>query len=552
MSVLPGPALAAAIDKTHPVRLESPRGFDAIVVGAGASGGLAALQLTAWGLEVLVLDAGMPRNLLTSPLAAATAALGRGLADPRRRAVLPQGLGELGWRALARLGRLRQPVQSRCPAWPSAPDAFVSDRRRPYGVAPGEAFDWFRVERLGGRMALAGHGRQHRRMEAGDLQPTDGLGPAWPLDAEELAPWYDYVEELLGVVGGLGSDLPLERLIQADAAERQALAALRRRWPALAPTIGRFAPAMDMLEIAAASGRLFCRQGAVVAEVEVDAGGVTRGVAFVDWRTRRRRTARAPLVFLCASALESTRILMASRPPAGPLGQRSGALGRYLMDHVLVSGEGTGGGLPDEAADAGLGRCLHLPRLDLREGAAGTVEGARGFGAELRRRPTGRGRSWFSCQSYAEMLPRRENRAVLDRERRDAFGLPTLAISCRHSPAELAQADDQARAVRELGELFGVKFSRLLTRPAPPGSAGRECGGARMGEDPRRSVLDPDNQCWDARGLYVTDGACFPSQGPHGPALTIMALTARACAQATSGGLGHLMRKAAGTAASLA
>jgi choline dehydrogenase-like flavoprotein len=150
------------------------------------------------------------------------------------------------------------------------------------------------------------------------------------------------------------------------------------------------------------------------------------------------------------------------------------------------------------------------------------------------------------------MLPSPENRVTLDRERRDAFGLPTLRIRCQHSPAELARGEDQGRVLRELGEVFGVKFTRLLAGPATPGTAIHECGTARMGEDPANSVLDPFNQCWDAKGLYVTDGASFPSQGAQNPTLTILALTARACAHATGAadlGRSSLGRRGAGLGA---
>jgi choline dehydrogenase-like flavoprotein len=549
MSVPPGPALSAAIARTDLARLESRRGFDAIVVGGGASGGMAALQLTAAGLEVLVLDAGWRTGFLQSPLRNTTAALVRAAANPRLQTVLPPALVNQGTRALKLLGRIHQPVQTRCFAWPLAPEAFVSDRERPYRSEPGGAFHWFRAERLGGKMTIPGHGRQYYRMGRRDLHPTDGHSPAWPLADDELTPWYEYVEDLLGVTGGSGSDLPPERHIRPDAAERQAMETIRRRWPAVRPMIGRSAPPLNALEIAAASERLYCRPGAMAAEVEVDAGGAAWGLSFIDRQTRTRRTARAPLVFLCASALESTRILMASQPPAGPIGERSGALGRYLMDHVILSGEGVGGALPDEPVEQTAGRCVYLPRLHLREGRAGERE-SRGHGAQMYRWSLGRGRSYFNCVSFAEMLPRPENRVRLDRSRLDAFGLPTLRIQCRHSDAERRGGADQARAVRELGELFGVKFTRLLSAPAVPGSAIHECGTARMGVDAKHSVLDPDNQCWDAKGLYVTDGASFPSQGAQNPTLTILALTARACAHATGGGLAQLKRSDADASAS--
>jgi choline dehydrogenase-like flavoprotein len=532
-SVSHGPALSAAIARTDLERVESRKGFDAIVVGGGASGGMAALQLTAAGLDVLVLDAGWRASFLEAPLRKATAALVRQVADPRLQTVLPPKLTDLGARALKLLGRIDQPVQTRCFAWPMAPDAFVSDRERPYRAEPGAEFHWFRAEQLGGKMIVPGHGRQYYRMERRDLLPSDGLSPRWPLQPDELTPWYEYVEDLLGVTGGAGSAVPPERQARPNAAEREAIALIRQRWPSLRPTIGRAAPPLHSLSVAAATGRLYCRQGAVVAEVLVDAGGAVSGVGFVDRQSRSLRTARAPLVFLCASTLESTRILMTSQGPGGPIGARSGALGRYLMDHVILSGEGVAGALPDEPIENLPGRCVYLPRVDLRDGGRGTARQGRGHGAQLYRWSIGKGRSYFNCVSFAEMLPSADNGVSLDRVRRDAFGLPTLKIRCRHSDAELRLGQDQARVLGELGELFGVKFSRRLTLPAAPGTAIHECGTARMGEDPAMSVVDPSNQCWDARGLYVTDGACFPSQGSQNPTLTILALTARACAHAT-------------------
>jgi choline dehydrogenase-like flavoprotein len=127
------------------------------------------------------------------------------------------------------------------------------------------------------------------------------------------------------------------------------------------------------------------------------------------------------------------------------------------------------------------------------------------------------------------MLPRADNRVTLDPERRDRFGIPILRIECRHSDAEIGFAKQQSALLRRLAELAEVDLNYIDGSPAPPGTAAHECGTARMGSEPGNSVLDPHNQCWEARGLYVTDGACFPSQGSQNPTLTIMALTARAC-----------------------
>jgi choline dehydrogenase-like flavoprotein len=195
------------------------------------------------------------------------------------------------------------------------------------------------------------------------------------------------------------------------------------------------------------------------------------------------------------------------------------------MDHALIFGEGSGGALPDEPVEILPGRCLYLPRFDLR---AGGGDGARGYGVQLYRWSVGSGRSYVKAVSFAEMTPRAENRVVLDHKRRDPWGAPTLRIDCRHSEAERALGADQRNALLEIGETLGVRWHSLSSELPPPGTAIHECGAARMGDSPETSVLDPNGQCWDAEGLYVTDAAAFPSQGAHNPTLTILALTARA------------------------
>ncbi len=190
------------------------------------------------------------------------------------------------------------------------------------------------------------------------------------------------------------------------------------------------------------------------------------------------------------------------------------------MDHVLVSGQGVGGMLPGEPVQGVPGRCVYLPRFDLREGAmAGR---GRGYGVQIYRWSIGQGISYFNAVAFAEMAPRMENRVVLDQRRKDAWGLPVLRIACQFNDAEIRLAKDQSAALRELADLLKVKFNQLNERPAPPGAAIHECGTARMGERPTDSVLDPHNQCWDASGLYVTDASAFPSQGAQNPTLTAL------------------------------
>jgi choline dehydrogenase-like flavoprotein len=210
-------------------------------------------------------------------------------------------------------------------------------------------------------------------------------------------------------------------------------------------------------------------------------------------------------------------------------------LGRHLMDHVRLRASGIGPPLtfwpPREE-----GRCLYLPRFEARELSAPGP--GRGFGVQINREAKSETQSHFFAVAFAEMLPRPENRVMLDSTIRDAWDIPALHIECRHSDTELLRARDQASAIRELAEVADVTLTHIDETPSWPGSANHECGTARMGTDPTNSVLDPHNECWEARGLYLTDGACFPSQGIQNPTLTILALTARACDHAlrTSGG----------------
>jgi choline dehydrogenase-like flavoprotein len=533
-----GPALADVLSTTNLGALRGPSANDAIVVGAGASGGLAALLLAEAGLRVLVLDAGAPRSRMRAPMRRMAGALARRLADPASLSLLPPVLIPKGRAMLRLLGRWRQPVQSRCYAWERSPDAFVDDHDCPYLTPSDRPFFWFRARLLGGRVAIPGHGRQYYRLGESDFQPADGLTPPWPLQAGELDPWYALVERRIGLSGcrdGLAwlPDSELVNVLEPTAAEAAMKAAIEARWRGTRPVLGRYAPPLNTLEAAALTGRLRCRQGAIVREIMVDNSGSVRGVVWFDQRDRTEERALAPLVFLCASALESTRILLLSRSAQNPegLGAASGALGRFLMDHVLLSAEGVGprlpaGPMPEE------GQCIYLSRFDVRESS--TICAGRGFGVQLYRSPGIANTSHFIAVSQGEMLPRSENRVTLDATRRDAWGIPILRIECSRSGAELARAADQNRALRELAEVASVKLLRIDEAPAPPGSAVHECGTARMGGDPATSVLDPDNQCWDARGLYVTDAASFPSQGTQNPTLTILALTARACSHATN------------------
>jgi choline dehydrogenase-like flavoprotein len=530
--------LAAAIESATLDQIERPGRHDAVVIGGGAAGGLAAALLTQAGLRVLVLDAGWRAPFRKAPLRRSIAMALAMLAHPKAIALMPPSLRWKGERALRLMGQIRQPVQSSCYAWPSAVEQFVDDRECPYDTPPDQPYQWIRARGLGGRMVVPLHGRQYYRLGPTDFRPTDGLSPPWPFEPADLDPWYELVERRLHLSGRADHsrwipDSLLADVRDASPAEAAFMQKVLARYPRAEAILGRFAPPMDSLAEAATSGRLLCRTGAIVRHIELDEQGRAAGVVFHDRRAGSLKAARAPLIFLCASTLESTRILLTSRSDRHPegIGGNSGCLGRHLMDHVTIKAEGMGPAIAATHMTHEMGPCVYLPRFNGRAG--GDCGAERGFGIRVYQSPASASASYFTAVADAEMLPRPENRVTLS-SRRDAWGLPTLHIACSCDAAELAVAKLQVEALRELAEIAGARLHGYLDTLPVPGSSIHECGTARMGSDPGQSVLDPFNECWDAKGLFVTDGAAFPSLGLQNPTLTILALTARACHHAAS------------------
>lgn len=517
------PALRGAARRAGREALERAGAFDAIVVGAGAAGGFAAELLTKRGMKVLVLDAGHWPGALRWAASKAIATV----ANPDALPFLPPGLLYKGRRALRLIGGLRQPVQTGCYAWERAPTAFVDDIDCPYTTPPGRPFTWIRARTLGGRVVVPGHGRQYFRFGPADFAPADGESPPWPLEPGELDPWYAAAERRLRLAGRREGvpwlpDSEISRPLEPEPAEQDLMDRITARWPDAWPVLGRYAPPPNTLATAAETGLLALRRSAVVHGVETDGAGRVRAVRWIDALSGEQLRASAPVVFLCASCLESTRILLMS-----DLGGPSGALGRHLMDHVTMKIDGVGGRLPGpDAVRMEDGRNVYLPRFDAREDG---LSGSRGFGVQVYRTSLAGGRSFFTAVAFSEMLPRARNRVRLDPIRRDRWGLPVLHIDCAHSRFERRMALRQAQALRELAELAEIEVRNATETPSVPGAAVHETGTARMGDDPIISVLDPFNQCWAAQGLYVTDSSSFPSQGSQNPTLTVMALTARAC-----------------------
>ena len=515
--------------------------YDAIVVGSGAAGSWAAKELTQGGLNVVLLEAG--RNLDIARDFAADAAIGRmGIAARVRSAI--QG----------------QQVQARSPGFSDATKQFyVNDRENPYTTPGGKPFLWIRGRRLGGRLHT--WARHVPRMSNYEFKAASvrGDGVDWPLSYEDLAPYYDIVERTLGVHGKPAGipNCPDGQFIgpaKTTKAEEAFLDKIAERRPDIRVTYGRSVKYDKErvplpIRLALATGRFEIRTDAVVSRLLTDArSGKATGVEYVDRLTKNTRAVHGKVIVVCASAIESVRILLNSqsaRHPSG-VGGSSGHLGRYLCDHIAYpqTGDVSEGDVDPDPNEAGWDLAatgLYIPSFCEKE--AKNFPG--GYGIQVwigRRKPT------WGMYALGEMQPRFENYVSLDPRVKDAWGIPVARIECSHSQADVNMVAHMKRMIPEIAAAGGLRVDKnldlgrgnilfKLLRPAVfadhgaylPGGAVHETGGARMGDTPDNSVLNSYCQCWDADNVFVTDGACFVSSGFQNHTLTIMAITARAC-----------------------
>jgi choline dehydrogenase-like flavoprotein len=479
-----------------------------------------------------------------------------------------------------------RPIQKQCYACMEYNyEWFVNDLENPYSTPQGKPFTWQRLRILGGRSMV--WGRQSYRMSDNDLKAAsrDGYGDDWPISYADLAPYYDIVEKYVGITGAAegnemlpdGQFLPPMKMSCGEILLRDRVKAKfghtvtigraavltqnhngRLQCHYCGPcergcsTFSYFSSPFTTVKDAIASGNCTLITNAVVSHVNMDnAANKANGVTFVDRLTRQVKEVRAKSVILCAQAMESTRILLNSSTREYPngLANSSGALGHYLMDHVV--GAGASGRLPDfkalpDANEPQRPNGIYVPRFRNTPSSGKHSKFIRGYGyqggadVEFNFAAEGYGASFkkavkdgiynVSLGAFGESLARWDNYIEIDRDLKDAWGIPALRICMTHGENEAALMDDAGAMAAEMLEAAGAKDIRMQARVEEPGMAIHELGTARMGTDPKRSVLTPFNQTHDIKNLFVMDGASFVSSACQNPTLSMMAVTVRACA----------------------
>ncbi len=549
--------------------------YDAIVVGSGATGGWAAKELTEKGLRVIMLEAGPKLDpsrdfkMVTWPY------------ELKYRNVIPQ----------TELLKKRQYIQSKCYACDEYSNhLFVDDVDNPYTTPEGRPFDWIRGRNVGGRSLM--WGRQSYRFSEYEFKAAskDGYGEDWPIDNKDLDPYYEKVEKFVGISGSTENlpqlpdsvfmppmnftcgELGLKKAVESRWKERKVImgrvAMLTKSHNGRAAchycghcergcaTSSMFNTPGSTLPAAMKTGRLTLRSNAVASHILVDTNtGKAKGVAFIDRRSHEAFEVYAKVVVLCASTIESTRLMLNTTTRQYPNGignNSSGALGHYLMDHTYaISVNGTVPGKMIDGYDYSDGRNngIYIPKFRnvfdkhpkfLRGyGIQGQAQQGMlpphlkripGLGAQLKKQirdtPVEAG---FWMGAFGETLPRFENKVTINKGVRDAWGIPVAHIDCTYGENEKEMVKDQVETLQEMATAAGWKIEWVNKELPSPGLCIHEVGTARMGADPKKSVLNKFNQSWDVKNLFVTDGACFVSQGCQNPTLTMMALTARAC-----------------------
>jgi len=542
--------------------------FDAIVIGSGISGGWAAKELTERGLRVLMLERG--QNI-------------EHIKDYGNALKAPWEYPHRGGRTLAM--EEAYPVLKRdYPLNEKNLDWWASDKDSPYTEI--KRFDWYRGYHVGGRSLL--WGRQSYRH--GDLDfganAREGIAVDWPVRYKDIAPWYDHVERHAGISGSLEGlpQLPdgqfqpamalncVEEIIAGRVKSKFGgrriipgrVANLTQALPGRGacqyrnacwlgcPFGAYFSTQSSTLPPARATGRLTLKTFAIVTDLVYDRDRKrARSVRVLDAVTGQTTEYSARVIFLCASTLNSTWILMRSANDVWPggLGSSSGELGHNLMDHHFRCGaNGDFAGHEDRYVFGRRPTGFYIPRF--RNLAGERRDYLRGFGYQGSASRQGWERAvaelgvggafkdamaqpgpWrVGATAFGEMLPNHANRISIDTARVDKWGMPVLAIDCATGENERLMRRDMMNGMAEMLEAAGATNVSVYDNDYARGMGIHEMGTARMGRDPKTSVLNGRNQVWDCQNVFVTDGSCMTSSACQNPSLTYMALTARAAA----------------------
>jgi choline dehydrogenase-like flavoprotein len=541
--------------------------FDAIVIGSGVSGGFAAKELTQKGLRVLMLDRGrMVEHGEDYPYD------GKPAYEVPAHNIMPKPLQERDY-FIAKRGYVQ----------PSNMGFYNNDRMNPYAFDEGSKFYWIRPGAVGGKSLIWGRWSFRWAPEDFDANKREGIDGAWPIGYDDIAPWYAKVEDYIGVSGSRENlpylpDSNFQPPIPMNVAEKWLKERLESKFPGRKlintrlsnmtedkPDQGRtkcqfrnqcgngcsfgayFSTQAVTLPAARATGKLTLQSDAVVTNLEYDAAKKrVTGVRYVDAKTGQAQVVNADLVFLCASAMGSNQILLNSRAAGSERSHfdSSGTLGRYVMDHIFRVGiDGEIPGMTDLIEYGRRPGGVYIPRFRNIGGEEGVgfkrgygyqgsawrqPAGPVGFGAEMKHGMRRYGPWRFSMGAFGECLPYKDNRVSLHPSKVDRFGVPLMRFDVTFRENELkliADAKVQGEAMLRAAGLQNVTSNE---GEHVPGDAIHEMGGARMGTDPRNSVLNGFSQAHDAPNLYVTDGAQMASASCVNPSLTFMALTMRA------------------------
>ena len=542
--------------------------YDAIVVGSGISGGWAAKELTEKGLNVLLLERGRDIEHIKGYVNANKESW-----EFPHRGIMPTQQMLEDYPVLKRDYPLNETVL----------DLWVKDKESPYTET--KPFSWFRGYHVGGRSLM--WGRQSYRFNKWDFEANlvDGHGVDWPIRYEDMAPWYSYVEKFAGIQGskeGLdvlpdGEFMPAMEMncVEKDVAQkiRQAFKGSRHMFIGRSANItvphqdrvncqyrnrcwrgcpfgGYFSTQSSTLPAAMKTKRLTLRPFSIVTQVLYNKETQkASGVEVLDTIDNKTYTYQAKLIFLCASSFNSTWILMNSAQQIWPdgLGSSSGELGHNVMDHHFRLGaSGKTMAFSDRYQYGRRPTGIYIPRFrnvyndkrDYVRGFGYQGGAGRGRGIEVAEFTIGKSLKealsvpsdhWgMGIMGFGEMLPYHENKISLDRSVKDKWGLPVLNMDVEIKENEKKMRQDMMNDAKEMLEAAGLEDVHTYDYGYEVGMGIHEMGTARMGRDPKTSVLNGNNQVWDCKNVFVTDGACMTSASCVNPSLTYMAMTARA------------------------